>query len=83
MHSQASAFGWIRSHRRFVSIVVAIALALTIVATLIAAPVAADTDVAAGDDGMVVAGLSWSKMMSPDDPRVPGGGAQINGLSWS
>jgi len=83
MQDHVSTLGWIRSHRRFAAIVVALALALTIVAALVTSGLNSDTPVAADDaDGttMVVAGLSWSRMMAPGNP---GGGAETDGLSWS
>jgi len=80
MQNHATALGWIRSHRRFAAIIVAIALAFTILAALAAPGFDGDGSVAADDGSMVVAGLSWSNMMTPGDL---GGGATTNGLSWS
>lgn len=86
MHS-TTAFVWIRTHRRTLTILLAVALAFTILATLLApglpgfASRDTSTDIAAADDGgMSVAGLSWSRMAVPGDP---GGGTDTLGLSWS
>jgi hypothetical protein len=81
MLSHTSTFGWIRSRRRFVAIVVAVALAFTIIGTLAASGFGTDAEVAAdGDGSMVVAGLSWSRMSVWTDP---GDDPPPNGLSWS
>lgn len=84
MQNHDSALGWIRSHRRFAAIIVALALAFTIVAALVTTGLNGDAPIAADDgDGhsMVVAGLSWSNMMTT--PADPWGGASTDGLSWS
>jgi hypothetical protein len=81
MDSHASLSTWIRSHRRFVAIIVALALAFTIVAALVTAGVDADGDLAAdGDGSMVVAGLTWSRMPAPDRQ---GRDLSPMGLTWS
>jgi hypothetical protein len=81
MHNHMSMYTWIRSHRRFVAIVVALAMAFTIIAALATSGLDADSDMSAeGDGSMVVAGLSWSRMSVWPDP---GDEPKPNGLSWS
>jgi hypothetical protein len=81
MDGHASIFGWIRTHQRFVAIVVALALAFTIVAGLIKGGFDTDGELSADADGsMVFAGLTWSRMTVPG---APGGGGTPLGLTWS
>ena len=84
MQSHATAFAWIRTHRRAVAIIVAVALAFTILAGIAVSHASSvfDEPAASGtvDDSMVVAGHSWTRMVVPD-PRG-GGGATTMGHSW-
>jgi hypothetical protein len=81
MDSHASLFGWIRTHRRFVAIVVALAMAFTIVAALATGGFDIDTEASADADGsMVVAGLTWSRMSVPGERDR---GPSPLGLTWS
>ncbi|MDJ0960541.1 MAG: hypothetical protein QNJ88_07780 [Acidimicrobiia bacterium] len=84
MQSHTAAFHWMRTHRRTVAIIAAVALAFTIIAALITAGTELPSagDVAGTDDGMQVAGLSWSRsMVYPPGGDLPP--VDTLGASWS
>ena len=83
MQSHVTAFHWMRTHRRTVAIIAAVALAFTIIAGLMTAgaDIAPGGDVASADDGMQVAGLSWSRSMVYPPGELPP--VDTLGASWS
>ena len=84
MQSHTTAFAWMRTHRRTVAIIAAVALAFTIIAGLMAGgtEIPGSGDVASADDGMQVAGLSWSRsMVFPPGGDLPP--VDTLGASWS
>ena len=83
MQSHVTAFHWMRTHRRTVAIIAAVALAFTIIAGLASAdtPIPTADAAANADDGMQVAGLSWSRSMVYPPGDLPP--VDTLGASWS